>query len=98
MWLCFHRRLLASSAFFLIENQLINTKNKMEQKKRPIDNVTVDNLDIALRMCKIQIDKSILDRIIDLVELIEEKADETSISDVCKLQEEWKQTIKNTNQ
>ena len=47
---------------------------------------------------QIQIDKSILDRIIDLVELIEEKADETSIADVCKLQEEWKQTIKNTNQ
>ena len=43
MWLCFHRRLLASSAFFLIENQLINTKIKMEQEKRPIDKVTVDN-------------------------------------------------------
>lgn len=70
----------------------------MNPEKRPIDNVTVDNLDIALRMCQIQIDKSILDRIIDLVELIEEKADETSIADVCKLQEEWKRTIKNTNQ
>ena len=43
----------------------------MNPEKRPIDNVTVDNLDIALRMCQIQIDKSILDRIIDLVELIE---------------------------
>jgi hypothetical protein len=70
----------------------------MNTEKRPIDNVTVDNLDIALRMCQIQIDKSILDRIIDLVELIEEKADETSIADVFKLQEEWKQTIKNSNQ
>ena len=62
----------------------------MNPEKRPIDNVTVDNLDIALRMCQIQIDKSILDRIVDLVELIEEKSDETSIADVCKLQEEWK--------
>ena len=70
----------------------------MNPEKRPIDNVTVDNLDIALRMCQIQIDKSILDRIIDLVELIEEKGDEISIADVCKLQEEWKQTLKNTNQ
>ena len=58
--------------------------------KKPIDNVTVDNLDIALRMCYIQVDKLILDRIIDLVELIEEKGDETSISDIYKLKNEWK--------
>ena len=65
----------------------------MNPEKRPIDNVTVDNLDIALRMCQIQIDKSILDRIIDLVELIEEKGDQTSIDDVVKLQTEWKQSF-----
>ena len=51
--------------------------------------VTVQNLDIALRMCQIQIDKSILDRIIDLVELIEEKGDNPNIEDVCKLQSIW---------
>ena len=60
---------------------------------RPIDKATTDNLDIALRMCQIQIDKSILDRIIDLVELIEEKGDQTSIDDVVKLQTEWKQSF-----
>lgn len=59
--------------------------------KRLIDNVTVTNLDIALRMCQIQINKSLLDKIIDLVELIEDKGDETSIADVCELQEIWKQ-------
>lgn len=57
--------------------------------KKTIDNVTTDNLDMALRMCKIQIDKSILDRIIDLVELIEEKGNQTSIADVCDLMEQW---------
>lgn len=60
--------------------------------KRLIDNVTVENLDIALRMCNIQIDKSILDRIIDLVELIEDKAGDTTISDVLMLQESWKES------
>ena len=68
------------------------TDNK-EIGNRPIDKVTTDNLDIALRMCQIQIDKSILDRIIDLVELIEEKGDQTSIEDVVKLQTEWKQSF-----
>lgn len=61
-----------------------------EEKLKPIDRVTTINLDIALRMCKIQIDTSILDKVIDLVELIEEKGDQTSISDVCELQEIWK--------
>lgn len=61
-----------------------------EEKQKSIDNVTTVNLDIALRMCKIQIDTSILDNVIDLVELIEQKGDQTSISDVCKLQEIWK--------
>lgn len=62
--------------------------------KRLIDNVTTENLDIALRMCKIQLDKHLIDKIIDLVELIEDKGDETSIQDVCKLQEAWNQTNK----
>ena len=43
----------------------------MKEEGRPINKVTVQNLDIALRMCQIQIDKALIDRIIDLVELIE---------------------------
>lgn len=58
----------------------------------PIDNVTTDNLDVALRMCGIQIDKSIIDRIIDLVELLEKKGNNTSIDDIYNLKEEWKRT------
>lgn len=62
----------------------------IEEKEKSIDKVTTVNLDIALRMCKIQIDTSLLDKVIDLVELIEQKGDKTSISDICELQEIWK--------
>jgi hypothetical protein len=56
-----------------------------------INKVTTTNLDIALRMCGIEINKAILDKVIDLVELIEDKGDEVSISDICKLELAWKQ-------
>jgi len=39
----------------------------MKTTERLIDKVTTTNLDIALRMCNIQINKSIVDKIIDLV-------------------------------
>jgi hypothetical protein len=59
--------------------------------EKPINKVTTTNLDIALRMCNIEINKSIIDKVIDLVELIEEKGDNTSIQDICKLQAAWEQ-------
>lgn len=61
----------------------------MSQKQNKIDKVTVQNLDIALRMCDIHINKVIIDKIIDLVELIEDKGDEVSIKDVINLQVIW---------
>jgi hypothetical protein len=63
----------------------------MSKTDKLINKVTTTNLDIALRMCGIEINKSIIDKIIDLVELIEEKGDETSIQDICKLQASWEQ-------
>lgn len=69
--------------------------NKLEQ---PIDKVTTTNLDIALRMCNIEINKKILDKIIDIVELIEEKGDEVNIKDICQLQSEWKDIAKLSNE
>jgi hypothetical protein len=63
----------------------------MSKTDKPINKVTTTNLDIALRMCGIEIDKSIIDKIIDLVELIEEKGDEVPIQDLCKLQASWEQ-------
>ncbi|PHR23573.1 MAG: hypothetical protein COA36_16715 [Desulfotalea sp.] len=62
-----------------------NRKNKI----KPIDKVTVTNLDLALRTANINVSKHILDKIIDLVELLEEKGDDTTIRDICKLQNEW---------
>lgn len=58
--------------------------------QKPIDKVTVKNMDVALRMCGITLGHGTIDKIIDLVELIEEKGDETTMSDIFKLREEWK--------
>ena len=51
--------------------------------------MTVTNLDVALRMVGISIDKETIDKIIDIVELLETKGDDTSIKDICELQAEW---------
>jgi hypothetical protein len=65
-------------------------KQKTKKRKpKAIDKVTVTNLDIALRMCKIQVCPDLLDKIIDLVELIEEKGDDVTIKDICALQALW---------
>jgi len=56
---------------------------------RLIDKVTVTNLDLALRMVGISFDLKTIDKIIDLVELIESKGDDTNIMDICKLKAEW---------
>lgn len=58
---------------------------------RPIDRVTTDNLSCALRMVGISIPKTTVDKIIDLVELIEEKGDEVSIRDITELEYQWEQ-------
>lgn len=58
--------------------------------EKPINKVTVINLDLALRMVGITFDHKTIDKIIDLVELIEDKGDETSIKDICELQSVWK--------
>ena len=56
-------------------------KDKIKEV-RLIDNVTVENLDIALRMCKVEINTTLIDLIIDLVELIEDKGDGVNIRDI----------------
>jgi hypothetical protein len=66
----------------------------MEKQKRPIDKVTTTNLDIALRMCNIEINTVILDKVIDLVELIEEKGDSVTIQDIYILQAGWQRLAK----
>ena len=58
--------------------------------KKPIDKVTTSRLDMALRMVGISMNLDVVDKIIDLVELIEVKGGKTSMKDICKLQAEWK--------
>ena len=64
----------------------------MTTYKNPIEKVTTDYLDIALRMVGISLDVTLIDKIIDLVELIEEKGGEASISDITKLKSHWLST------
>lgn len=56
----------------------------------PIDNVTTDRLDMALRMCGIELPIQMLDKIIDLVELIEENGGQVTLDDVKELKEDWR--------
>ena len=64
----------------------------MTTNKKPIDKVTTDYLDIALRMVGISLDLKLVDQIIDLVELIEEKGGDASISDITELKSHWLST------
>ena len=61
----------------------------MKINEKPIDKVTTDYLDIALRMVGISLDLKLIDKIIDLVELIEEKGGDVSISDITELKSHW---------
>jgi hypothetical protein len=78
---------IVSVSFF--ERWHLKTKIMSKNKKRRIDKVTTDRLDIALRMVGIQLNIELVDRIIDIVELIEDKGGNTSLKDVSKLQAEW---------
>ena len=67
-------------------------KEEQKQPEKPIDAVTVTNLGMALRMCDIEINPAILDKVIDVVELIEDKGDQVTIEDICILQRNWRLT------
>jgi len=56
---------------------------------KPIDKVTIEYLDAALRICDIKLSLDLLDKILDLVELIEESGGEVSLKDVLILQASW---------
>jgi hypothetical protein len=58
-------------------------------KKRRIDKVTTDRLDMLFRIVGIDCDIDTVDKIIDLVELIEDKGGNTSLKDVVELQALW---------
>jgi hypothetical protein len=56
---------------------------------KPIDKVTTERLDMALRMCGHNLDYNLIDNIIDLVELIEEKGGNVTMSDIISLKFQW---------
>lgn len=59
-------------------------------KDEAINKVTVEILDVALRMVGITFDHKTIDKIIDLVELIEDKGGGVTIEDICDLKGAWK--------
>jgi hypothetical protein len=74
----------------------VSTDEIVSTNKIPsIDNVDTRTLDVALRACDISVPLSILDKIIDVVELLEYKGDKTTIKDMLKLKQEWKPTNNN---
>ena len=64
--------------------------NSEASNSNSIDKVTTNNLDIAFRAVGISCDIDTVDKIIDLVELLEEGGGNTTLEDIVKLQEEWK--------
>lgn len=64
---------------------------KKKKSKKRINKVTVERLDVALRMCGMEFMKETIVKIIDLVELIENKGGETTIEDICKLKAKWEE-------
>ncbi len=68
---------------------IMKDKAPLTIEEKPIDKVTLDILDTALRICDIQIHRSILDKVIDVVELLEEKGDQASLMDFANLKAEW---------
>ena len=58
----------------------------------PIDNVTTERLDAALRLCEIYLDTKMVDHIIDVVELIAEKGGEVTVDDLTSLKMDWAKT------
>ena len=65
--------------------------NNIQNIAPSIDKVTVRNLDLAFRMVVIKCDYDTVDKIIDLVEIIENKGDLTTMKDICNIQTEWEQ-------
>lgn len=58
---------------------------------KPIDNVTVELLGLGLRLIGVKMDMKTLDKLIDIIELIEDKGGEAGLADFAELEKEWNQ-------
>lgn len=70
-----------------IEN-LKRFMDKYEQKRND-NRITTTNLEIALKLSDINCDKETVNRIVDLVNLLEIKGDDTTLMDISKLKAKW---------
>lgn len=66
----------------MIDETTFNNDVLTDLNKKTIDNVTVENLDIALKMADICLDKDDIDKIIEIVEILEEKGNNFTINDI----------------
>ena len=53
-------------------------------------------LNVALRMCNVQIDKKLLQLVLMLVDELEEKRLGTTIVDILTIKNKWNEKIRNT--
>jgi len=53
--------------------------------EKPIDQVTVDNLNVVLRFCDINLSIDVIDTIIDAVELLEDSKGDINFDDIAEL-------------
>lgn len=75
----------------IIEPPELAPKKAKKPKKKRIDRVTTDRLDLVFKMVGLEIEFDTVDKIIDCVELIEDKGGKISLDDISKLQSEWGQ-------
>ena len=61
-------------------------------KKPGIDGVFADQFKVALNLCGMDVEIEIADKIIDIVELMEEHGNDTSLSHIAKLHVEWEES------
>jgi len=56
---------------------------------KPIDYVTIQRLDVSLRLIGVKIESPVLDKIIDLVELLEDKKGNPTLEEITELETDW---------
>lgn len=85
-----HIEFPSHTQMFEIGATILSEVSEPLEPEKPIDKVTVELLDISLRMCGIEIHKSVLDKVIDVVELLEEKGGKATVDDFEDLKASWK--------
>ena len=59
-------------------------------QEKPINKVTTQLLNLALRMVGLYFEENVTDNVIDLMELLEDKGGKTTMKDIIELQTKWR--------